>query len=300
VGKTTCAAAAAIAAAERTPDARVLLISIDPAHSLADALGVALSDAAVGLAGAPANLAARELDAARVFDNVRRKYAEAIDQIFARLGAGKGFDVTHDRSVMHGLIDLAPPGLDELASVIEIMESATSDNAAWDLVVIDTAPTGHALRLLETPTLIHDWTKALMSILLKYQPVAGIGELGALLLKMSRGLGRLKELLADADRSAFVVVTRPAALPREESVRLLARLEKLHVAVPAVIVNAVGRGTCARCRTADAAETRELAAIRRAVQPRATGRAVVTAGRRIPGPAGVTELREWQRSAWRT
>ena len=67
--------------------------------------------------------------------------------------------------------------------------------------MIDTAPTGHALRLLEMPALVHDWVKALMAILLKYQPVVGVGDLGAVLLRLSQGLGRLRELLNDPART---------------------------------------------------------------------------------------------------
>ena len=54
------------------------------------------------------------------------------------------------------------------------------------------------------PALVHDWVKALMAILLKYQPVAGVGELGAVLLRLSQGLGRLRALLADPGATPFV------------------------------------------------------------------------------------------------
>ena len=247
--------------------------------------------------GAPANLFARELDAARVFLGVRERYAAAIDQLFERLGGGMSFDISHDRSVMHGLIDLAPPGLDELAAVIEITDAvpATSN----DLAVIDTAPTGHALRLLEMPALIHDWTRALMAILLKYQPVTGLGELGTLLLKLSRGLGRLRELLADHARTRFVVVTRAAALPRAESARLVQTLQRLDIEVPLVIVNAVGRGRCGRCVKAAAVERREIEALRRTVAPSHSRRALAAAATRIPSPQSPASLRAWQRTGWR-
>ncbi len=299
VGKTTCAAAAAIAIAARRSSGRVLLMSTDPAHSLADVFGSAVSDVPRAVTGAPRNLAVREIDAAAGFRHVRERYAAAIDTLFDRLSRGSAVDVDagYDRRVMQGLIDLAPPGIDELAAVIDVTDALEGDGGrdACDLVVMDTAPSGHALRLLEMPALVQDWARALMLIVLKYQPVAGVGELGAVLLKLSQGLGRLRALLADPRRTSFVAVTRAAALPRAETVRLIAKLARLNVHVPAIVVNAVGRGTCSRCRRASAAETREIATLRRSA---GAAQHIVIAPAEVPPPHGAARLRRWQ-GTWR-
>jgi arsenite-transporting ATPase len=158
---------------------------------------------------------------------------------------------------------------------------------------MDTAPSGHALRLLEMPALVQDWTRALMSILLKYQPVVGLGEFGAVLLKLSQGIGRLRALLPDHQRTSFVVVTRAASLPREETVRFIRRLHALDIHVPATIVNVVGRGVCARCRREAAAEQLEIARLGRAL-PRHM--AIVAGPAVLPPPHGPAALRRWQRS----
>ena len=295
VGKTTCAAAAAIAIARHAPHRRVLIVSTDPAHSLADAFGSPLSDAATRVRNAPPNLLAREMDASAGFRAVRARYADAIDDLFDRpsRGGGVGLDAGHDRRVMQGLIDLAPPGIDELAGVIEVIE--TIESQTDDLVIMDTAPSGHALRLLEMPALVQDWTKALMSILLKYQPVVRLGGLGATLVKLSQGLGRLRALLGDPRRAAFVVVTRAAALPRAETMRLLASLAGLRVHVPVVIVNAVGRGTCRACRDEARAEEHEIAALRRELGNR---RPAILAPAELPPPRSPGRLRGWY-GQWR-
>src|SRR4029453_16896618 len=99
---------------------------------------------------------------------------------------------------------------------------------------MDTAPTGHALGLLEMPALVHDWTKVLMSILLKYRSVVSLQDVGPMLLKLSQGLGRLRMLLADEDRTSFVAITRAAALPQRETLDLLHRLDGLGTAPPAL------------------------------------------------------------------
>ncbi|CAN5760865.1 hypothetical protein BH18ACI5_BH18ACI5_00240 [soil metagenome] len=299
VGKTTCATAAAIAAAAQWPARRVLLLSTDPAHSLGDALGMSLSDTAVRVPAVKGHLMAREVDASSAFDAVKQKYAAAIDTLFDRLGGGGSLDAGHDRSVMHGLIDLAPPGLDELAATIEIIDAISGDDPLVHLAVVDTAPTGHALRLLEMPALIHDWTHALMTILLKYQPVIGLGDLGSLLLKLSRGIGRFRTVLTDRALTRFVVVTRAAAMPRAESVRLVQRLDDLAVHAPAVLVNAVGRGSCARCRAAASRELRELEALRRGILSGLAARLLIIAPTTLPPPHGQAALGRWQRTAWR-
>ena len=297
VGKTTCAAAVAIAAARQMKKSRVLLISTDPAHSLADVHGSQVTDQAAVVHGGPSNLLVREIDSAGVFATIRERYAAAIDSFFDRLAGTGSVDIGHDRSVMQGLIDLAPPGLDELAAMIEITDALSP--ASYDLVVVDTAPTGHALRLLEMPALVHQWTKALMAILLKYRQITRLGEIGALLLRISKGLGRLRELLRDHRRTQFIVVTRAAALPRAETVRLVRRLEELEINVPTILVNAVGRGRCARCRRAHAAERREIAALVRQVAGRRAGRSVVLGGTRVPPPHRPAVLRAWGQSGWR-
>jgi arsenite-transporting ATPase len=295
VGKTTCAAAFAVAAASRNPRRSVLLLSVDPAHSLADVLGVTLGDDARAVSGAPANLRVREIDARARFDEVKRQYAEAIDALFGRLVRGSALNASADRRAMQDLIELAPPGLDELIAVVEVSEALDAGGSAdAGLVVLDTAPSGHALRLLEMPALVHDWVKALMAILLKYQPLVGLGELGPILLRMSQGLGRLRSLLADPERTAFVAVTRPAVLPVSETIRLVHRLERLDIHVPAIVANAAGAGTCRRCAAEWRAQGEAIGAIRRKLQVRSR-RGIVLAPAIVPPPHGAAALGEWRR-----
>lgn len=280
VGKTTCAAAAALAIADRHRQRRVLLLSTDPAHSLHDVFAQRMS--------AP-NLCVRELDATQTFEQVRVRYGEAIDAMFDRFSRESSFDATHDRRVMRDLIDLAPPGIDEIAAVLEVTDALT--DAPGDLLVVDTAPTGHALRLLQMPAIVQDWTKAVMSILLKYQPVVGLGDLGSTLLRLSQGTRRLRQLLADSRRTRFVAVTRAAALPREETVRMIGELRTLGIVVPVTIVNAAGAGTCAHCARMIRAERAELERLDRGLRGTAT-RVVVSPGE-MPPPRGVSALQAW-------
>jgi arsenite-transporting ATPase len=156
---------------------------------------------------------------------------------------------------------------------------------------MDTAPSGHALRLLQMPALVQEWAKALMSILLKYQPVVGVGDLGPILLRLSQGTGRLQQLLADGRRTRFVPVTRAAALPRAETLRLLKQLRRMRIAVPAVVVNAAGAGTCERCQRSLAVERRELAQLRKSLRSHGTV-PIILAPAEMPPPHG-RSLEHW-------
>ena len=164
--------------------------------------------------------------------------------------------------------------------------------------MLDTAPTGHALRLLEMPEVVHEWTKALMRILLKYHAIVGAGELGAMLVDMSRALGRLRTQLADGSVAQVVVVTRAAELPRLETIRLMTSLGALGVHVQTLIVNAVGQGTCTWCRRAAARERREIRRSGALDASRPTTANTVLAPARIPPPHGRDGLARWRRD-WR-
>jgi arsenite-transporting ATPase len=80
VGKTTCAAAAAIDVALSAPDLRVLLLSADPAHSVGDVLEAAAGDDPHPIPGGPPNLLVRELDAGKAFVTLRDRLAEGADR----------------------------------------------------------------------------------------------------------------------------------------------------------------------------------------------------------------------------
>jgi arsenite-transporting ATPase len=282
VGKTTCAAACALGLA--SAGNRVLLLSTDPAHSLGDALDAALSDEPREVAE---RLTARELDADRAFATRRDQYRQSVDELFDALRGGARFDATFDRIVVQDLIELAPPGIDELFALFAVSEAL---QGTFDVVVVDTAPTGHALRLLELPDKALGWVHALLEILLKYRRVIGLGDLARTLTTTARELRELKELLRDPERCLFIPVTRAAALPRIETERLLSALRHAGIAAGPVLVNALTPPGCARCRRAAAAEQVELSALRRRT-PAMLGAPAVT-----PAPRGPRALLAFSRT----
>jgi arsenite-transporting ATPase len=299
VGKTTAAAAAALALARARPAARVLLLSTDPAHSLGDVLAAPIGDREAPVPGAPAGLRARELDATAAFSLRQERYREAVDGLFDSLLRSRHFDVAYDRTVVQELMDLAPPGLDELLGMLSLMESLFGrEPAPYDLVVLDTAPTGHALRLLAMPDTALEWVRALLAILLKYREVLGLGQFASDLVQTAQELRRLMALLRDPGRTRMVAVTRPAELPRLETERLLERLEALKMGAVAVLVNAVTAGTCAACRRQAGTEGRAVA--RWAGTCARIGVAALLAPLGSPPPRGVAALERWAQDwEWR-
>jgi arsenite-transporting ATPase len=303
VGKTTCAAALALALAGGAPPRRVLALSTDPAHSLGDALAAPLGDDARRPPGAPSGLAAREVDAPAAMAARRARYLEGVQEVFDALRGDSSFDPAFDRAVVEDLIDLAPPGIDELFALLAVVEALGGDRP-YDTVVVDTAPTGHALRLLEMPDAALEWVHAFMAILLKYRKVIGLGDLGTDLVGLSRDLRGLRTLLGDPERTRALAVTRAAELPRLETVRLVRSLRGLGVPLGGVIVNALTSPlpdgpACARCRAGAAREARSMQALRAGLRARGgTMPTIIGAPAVTPPPRGVRVLSRWPRS-WR-
>jgi arsenite-transporting ATPase len=283
VGKTTVAAAVAVRLARDDRQRRVLLLSTDPAHSLGDVLRTGITDKAETVRGAPPNLVVRELDAARALADRRAQLEPALAEIASAAGVVGSRD-----AVGAGLLNLAPPGIDELFGVLSVVDA----RAAYDTIVIDTAPTGHALRLLEMPEAAREWLQVLLRVLLKYRALVRSGQLAAELVGLSRSIRELIAVLRDPAATRFVVVTRAAELPRRETERLMNRLARLRLSVPAVIVNArtLDPARCERCRRVAAAERREMARLRRTCRRRC---AIIEAPLSAPPPRGVTALGAW-------
>jgi arsenite-transporting ATPase len=295
VGKTTCAAATALAVASDAPRRQVRLISTDPAPSLGDVLGMRIGDAWQAVPGRW-HLLVRELDAAAVFDEYRRRYQSAVGDFFDRLSSGSVFDATADRAVFERLFDLAPPGIDELIALLTVADVLRESSD--DLLIVDTAPTGHTLRLLAMQGDVQQWIALLMQLVLKYRLAARAESLARDLVQLSRGLREFRALLTDPTRAHFVAVVRPATLPRLETGRLLEALGKMKIVAPTLIVNGETQGTCAACARRAAAEQAETMRLRELCQGARTTCDIMHAPIRIPPPRGVLELLEW-RARWR-
>jgi arsenite-transporting ATPase len=224
------------------------------------------------------------------------------------LSAGSNIDLAVDRAVVEELFELAPPGMDEVVSMLTIIEAvlprveatataeATHTVARFDLVIVDSAPTGHTLRLLALPVQAQAWVRQLMAVVLKYKAVASFERLASELVWLSQGLERLQALLTNARASGFVVVTRPEQLPALETIRLIEWLQQHRISRRALMVNGVTPPGCARCRRAAARERRQIAAFARRPAWKRSACAIVVTDAIAPPPQGVAALSGWQRT----
>jgi arsenite-transporting ATPase len=233
VGKTSVSCALALAAARSGQ--RTFLVSTDPAPSVADALAEPVGDEAIEVPNA-FGLSARQIDASAAFARWRDQYRAGVDAAFEGL-LGPGVDATHDRAIARELLALAPPGIDELYALVWLGDALA--DGGFDRIVVDPAPTGHLIRLLEMPALALAWSHRLLRLMLKYRELTGGGELAMDLLAFARRTRAVDELLRTPDRAGVVVVTLDETIVRAESGRLVDRVRALGSPVPAVIWNRV-------------------------------------------------------------
>ena len=238
VGKTTMACATALHRASASTS--VLLLSTDPAHSLSTALETEIDDAPTAVTE---GLDALEVDAAARFDALRDDYVEEVRQFF-RQHTGANVDLPYDRPVMEGLLDLAPPGVDEVMGWTAALDALDAD---YDVCVLDAAPTGHFVRLLEMPRLFEEWLQAFFRILRKYREVVRLPTLADRLVRLSKQTKALRRML-EVDRTGAVYgVTIPTEMARAETEDLVAAADRLGVSVPVLLLNRVPQATADAC-----------------------------------------------------
>ena len=229
VGKTTCASAMALTASQAGK--RVLLVSTDPAHSTADMFERPIGPEPVQLLP---NLHGLEIDGE--FES-QRYVANVKEQIRGVFGHHILKEATRQ-------IDLAAsmPGAEEMALFDRIGGLVRGEDDRFDLIVFDTAPTGHTLRLIRMPELLEAWIRALSK---SRQAMLGIDQddgTDPVMLKLKERLENLREFrarLLSPRISAFVLVLLAERLPIEETARAIEQLQEAGVTIGGLVVNRV-------------------------------------------------------------
>jgi arsenite-transporting ATPase len=241
VGKTTLACATAVRLAHDLKGKQVLLFSTDPAHSLSACLDVPIGPKPTRLS---LGLTAMEIDAQAEFDSLKVQYQKELERFLKSFSPN--LDFTFDREVMEKILDLSPPGLDEIMALTRIMEFLAQ--GSFDVFILDSAPTGHLIRLLELPELIDQWLKVFFGLFLKYKRVFRLPQISQCLVQMSKNLKRLRTLLHDPTRSALYAVSILTEMAFQETKDLMAACKRMGVHVPVLFLNlATPPSECSLC-----------------------------------------------------
>jgi arsenite-transporting ATPase len=252
VGKTTMAAATALASARE--GTATLAVSTDPAHSLSDSLGVDVSGEPTRLRD-DIPLYGVEIDPERM-DNGPFAGGETATGGMGNLGGMPGMDpLIGDEASMDDEGGAGPmggmgrmPGADEAAAMQLLLRYM--DDERFERVVVDTAPTGHTLRLLELPELMDSMMGRIMAMREKLSGMVdsvkdmfGEGTSSqtemADLQEMAARIERLKAALQNPARTDFRVVMVPEEMSVVESKRLVSRLNEFDIPVSTLVVNRV-------------------------------------------------------------
>ncbi|MEX2420205.1 MAG: TRC40/GET3/ArsA family transport-energizing ATPase, partial [Actinomycetota bacterium] len=234
VGKTTIAAATAVQAARAGN--RTLVMSTDPAHSLADSFDEEIGEHATPIAE---NLWAEQIDAqSRLESNWRE-----IQDYFVQLMNWAGVETiqAEELSVI--------PGLDEIFALIDVKTHV--QGGKYDLLIVDCAPTAETLRLLSLPEVMNWYierifpverrvVKTLRPIVSKMTTLPIAGErFYAAVERLHRNLNAVHHILTDEESSTVRLVVNPEKMVISEARRTYTYLGLFGYRVDAVVVNRI-------------------------------------------------------------
>ena len=262
VGKTTMAAATGLASA--AGGVRTLVVSTDPAHSLSDTLDTDIPARPTRIRE-EIPLWAAEIDPDAAMDEGvfgadgdplggMGEMGEELGPMGDMLGGmgGDGEGNADDEAGLGALMGMggSMPGADEAAAMRQLLEYL--DDPRFDRVIVDTAPTGHTLRLLQLPEIMDSMVGRLMSF---RQRMSGMldglkgmfgggddAEPSADLDELRERIERLRAVLRDPDQTDFRVVMIPEEMSVVESERLVDRLGEFGIPVQTLVVNRVMEG----------------------------------------------------------
>lgn len=279
VGKTTVSAATALAMANSGH--RVLLVSTDPAHNLGHLFDRKIGPRPVRLAP---GLDGLELDP----DLTVKQHLEEVTSALHRLMP------IHLRGEVdkHMALSRDAPGMQEAAILERMAEVVEEGLKDYQLIVFDTAPSGHTARLMALPEMMSAWTEGLIKRREKADKFAAVvadmgresdQDLGGkyfeespdairesrirqILLRRRNRFVNLRDTLKDTARTSFIIVLAAERLPVLETIELAAQLKRTGIAIGGLVVNKrMPAGESAFLDERRAQEARHLAVLNEAL-----------------------------------
>lgn len=243
VGKTSLASALAVARSRA--GARVLVVSTDPAHNLGHLWATQVGDEPVRLGTwGQGSVDGMEIDPHGTID----RHLAAVEQTMVRMLP----EEQHAQVREHLERARHAPGSHESAVLERIADAADLGRREYDLVVFDTAPSGHTLRLLALPGQLAGWTESLLrnrsraerysaamrSIAGRAAPEADAeAQLRRTLQRRRDRFDALHEAITDPAQAGFIVVFTAETLPVAETLEVVDALRGMHVEVAALVAN---------------------------------------------------------------
>ena len=231
----------------------VLLVSTDPAHNLGHLFGCSIGSKPMKLA---AGLDVMELDPA---ETVKLHMEEITNSLHRLMPVNMRSEVDK-----HMTLSKDAPGMQEAAILERIAEVVEEGVKGYDLIVFDTAPSGHTARLMVLPEMMSAWTEGLIKRREKADKFAEIGRgmgsdssmedksLGAdakdadkaresgirqILNRRRRRFTGLRDRLSDPEQTSFIIVLAAERLPVLETIELYEQLQKAKVSIGGLVVN---------------------------------------------------------------
>ncbi len=243
VGKTTCASSSAIWAAEHGRN--TLIISTDPAHSLGDSLGIELPPGEATPIPGINNLTALEIDPKKNLAEYKSLTSVNPMEGMDMPGLMESIPMMED---LQDLTSMNPPGIDEAFALLKVLEIIETEHD-YDLVIFDTAPTGHTLRFLSLPETLSGWIGKLLKMRLKLGSIMGLmkslfssnekekDNSLEVLERLKSSIINAREDLTNPLKNSFIVVMIAEEMAISETGRLLNELYKFKIPVSNIIIN---------------------------------------------------------------
>ncbi|MCF6095278.1 ArsA family ATPase [Microaerobacter geothermalis] len=236
VGKTTSASAFALLASKKGK--KTLLVSTDPAHNTGDIFGKKIGHEVTEAAPL---LYALEIDPHRE----THRYIQQVKENLREIVHPKMMDEIHRQ------IDITSvsPGADEAALFDRMVDIIREGIHEYDLIVFDTAPTGHTIRLLSLPELMGVWIDSMISrrekvnelhrmwLMDDQEPVDD--PIYRILTQRKMRFKEAREILLDQNNTSFVFVLIPERLPIVETEKAISLLQKYKISIDSLIVNRI-------------------------------------------------------------
>jgi arsenite-transporting ATPase len=262
VGKTTISGGLAYIRRKTNPKTDLLICSTDPAPSLDDLFQQQVTDTPRSVLK-DKHFQAVEIDSTAEYLAWSHKVKRVVSQSLETQQGGLHVELSFEHDMISALLDIVPPGVDEIFAVFKLLDFIEARELT---LVIDMAPTGHALELLRTPERLVVWTRLLLKSLAAHRKLPLAQELAVEVASISQRARELVSLLKDQNETSVFVVMLPEPLPDRQTGRLLESLTELDLSPSAVFVNRVLPARlaikCSRCTRARQWQVATLARLR--------------------------------------